>query len=161
MELRAVPAATRGQKPYPRRPPAITKTDSKPHTEHQNRNTPERYKHLKSLALSPCTPWPSCFGGAYQVSGTPDNSLWEWTDSPSNGFSGAVNATVKSWVGMVHSAADSFDSGYLDYPADGNTSEWQNDDWKNAVGHGFYRVVGTRQSDGSRSVHLQLTSYRD
>lgn len=32
-----------------------------------------------------CTPWPSCFGAPYQVSGTPDNSLWEWSDSPSLG----------------------------------------------------------------------------
>ena len=74
-------------------------------------------------------------------------------------FSGQVNKTVKDWIGLVHSAADTFDSGYLDYPADGNTSEWQNNDWERAVGHGFYRVVGTRQSDGSWSVHLQLTSY--
>ena len=31
---------------------------------------------------SQCTPFPSCFGTAYQVTGTSDNSLWEWTYSP-------------------------------------------------------------------------------
>jgi hypothetical protein len=32
-----------------------------------------------------CSPWPSCFGGTYQVTGTADNALTEWTFSPSMG----------------------------------------------------------------------------
>ena len=31
---------------------------------------------------SVCTPFPSCFGAPFQVSGTPDNALWEWTAAP-------------------------------------------------------------------------------
>lgn len=36
---------------------------------------------------SPYSPWPICFGAAYQVTGTPDNSLAEWTNSPNLGGS--------------------------------------------------------------------------
>ena len=76
------------------------------------------------------------------------------------GFAAAVNATVKQWIQTVNVAGDTFDSGYLDFPAVGvSTSTWQNEDWQNAVGHGFYRVVGTRHGDGSWSIQLQLTSY--
>lgn len=77
------------------------------------------------------------------------------------GFAKAVNATVHDWVAnKVHGDADTFDSGYLDYPGITTpTSDWQSQDWQNAVGHGFYRVVGTRQADGTWSVRLQLTSY--
>jgi hypothetical protein len=49
VEPRAVPAATRGQEPYPPIIAAITKTDSKTGTEHENHNTPADNKHLKIL----------------------------------------------------------------------------------------------------------------
>lgn len=35
-----------------------------------------------SAHASYCSPWPTCFGTAYQVTGTPDNSLDEWSNSP-------------------------------------------------------------------------------
>lgn len=38
-----------------------------------------------AATASICTPFPRCFGTPFQVSGTPDNSLTEWTDSPLNG----------------------------------------------------------------------------
>jgi len=63
------PAATRGREPCPHAVTAITKTESKTRTEHQNRNTSENHEHLKSLVLPrrrayparPCgrhAPWP-------------------------------------------------------------------------------------------------------
>ena len=71
-----------------------------------------------------------------------------------------MNQTVNGWVRRAHQAsADRFDSGYLDFATSPHAVEWQNDDWAYAVGHCFYRVVGTRRADGSWSVHLQLTSY--
>jgi hypothetical protein len=51
VEPHAIPAAKRGQKPYPHTAAAITKTDSKTDTEHQTSNTPECFKQLKSLVL--------------------------------------------------------------------------------------------------------------
>ena len=51
VEPRATPAATRGSQPSPHRAATTTKPDFKTGTEHQNRNTPERHKHLKSLVL--------------------------------------------------------------------------------------------------------------
>jgi hypothetical protein len=81
--------------------------------------------------------------------------------SGSVGFSQKVDGTVNEWLERVHNAASTFDSGWLDFPAKntpGDTDIW-NDDWKYALGHCFYRVVGTRQGDGSWTVHLQLTSY--
>lgn len=79
-------------------------------------------------------------------------------------FSVAVNDQVNHWISLVHGSASTFDSGWMDYPLTyngnlGSTSNWNNDDWKNAVGHGFFRVVGTQQSNGNWSVALQLTSY--
>jgi len=38
-----------------------------------------------SAQAAVCSPWPTCFGAAYQVSGAPDNALGEWTYSPSDG----------------------------------------------------------------------------
>jgi hypothetical protein len=48
-------------------------------------------------SASPCTPWPSCFGTTYQVTGTPDNSLWEWSNSPSLGGT-AIRAIPNGWI---------------------------------------------------------------
>jgi hypothetical protein len=72
----------------------------------------------------------------------------------STGFANQVNATVVQRLGWYGSTGH-FDSGYLDFASDA----WQNGDWSNAVGHGYYRVVGTQQSDGTWSVRLWLTSY--
>jgi hypothetical protein len=75
-------------------------------------------------------------------------------------FSVAVNSQVSSWIAGVHGDASTFDSGWLDYPLNsGSTSNWNDDDWRFAMGHGFFRVTGTRQSNGDWSVSLQLTSY--
>jgi hypothetical protein len=80
-------------------------------------------------------------------------------------FSVAVNSTVDQWIGLSGSTGGTFDSGWLDYPLNnadgslGSTGNWNSDDWANAVGHGFFRVVGTRGSGGGWSVALQLTSY--
>src|ERR1019366_266876 len=51
VEPRARPAATRGQQPCPHPGSAITETDSRTHTEHEDRNTSRHPKHLKSLVL--------------------------------------------------------------------------------------------------------------
>jgi hypothetical protein len=48
---------------------------------------------------APCTPWPSCFGTVYQVTGTPDNSLTEWTNSPSLG--GTTVRSVANGTSLV------------------------------------------------------------
>jgi hypothetical protein len=79
--------------------------------------------------------------------------------SESVGFATAANQTVNKWVGRADQAsADRFDSGYVGFDPSG-TNQWQSADWEYAIGHCFYRVVGTRRGDGSWSVHLQLTSY--
>jgi hypothetical protein len=80
-------------------------------------------------------------------------------------FSAVVNNTAKCWIGRVSGGASTFDSGYLDYPPNngdgtpGSTADWNNDDWRNAVGHAFFRVTGSLQANGDWVVHLQLTSY--
>jgi hypothetical protein len=79
-------------------------------------------------------------------------------------FSSQVDQEVRWWLQNQNNLADHFDSGYVGYPADGypangDINNWNSANWKNSVGHGFYRVTGTRQPDGSWSVHLQLTSY--
>jgi hypothetical protein len=85
--------------------------------------------------------------------------------STSQGFYREVNSTVQHWVTRVHGSADTFDSGYLAFapragePSQVGENEWKSEDWKYAIGHCFYRVVGTRRVDGSWLVHLQLTSY--
>jgi hypothetical protein len=72
----------------------------------------------------------------------------------SAGFHTAVDAEVHQLSQQATAAGQSaFDSGYLDYTISDSS------DWANAVGHGFYRVTGTRDASGSWTVHLQLTSY--
>ena len=56
MEPRAIPAATRGTKPWPHSGSGTTKPDSKTNTEHESGNNPECRKHLKSLVLAQDTP---------------------------------------------------------------------------------------------------------
>jgi hypothetical protein len=79
-------------------------------------------------------------------------------------FSVAVNDQVDQWISRVHGSAGTFDSGWLDYPLMvngklGDTKNWNDDNWRMAFGHGFFRVVGTRNADSTWSVSLQLTSY--
>ncbi len=69
-------------------------------------------------SASTCTPWPSCFGAAYQVTGTPDNSLWEWTYSPSLG--GSTIRTIPNgytlWVACQANDGPQEDGKYNVYP---------------------------------------------
>lgn len=72
----------------------------------------------------------------------------------SKDFASTVDATVAQRIATAQQAAqNSIDSGWLDYTFTDNI------DWKNAVGHGFYRVTGQREADGTWAVRLQLTSY--
>src|SRR5215469_14559463 len=66
-----------------------------------------------------CSPWPSCFGAAYQVTGTPDNSLWEWSDSPSNGGTAIRSVANGStlWVGCQADNGPQEDNEYNVYPS--------------------------------------------
>ena len=68
---------------------------------------------------SPCSPWPSCFGGTYQVTGTPDNSLTEWTFSPSLGGS-AIRSVANGYtlvVGCQANDGPQEDGKYNVYPS--------------------------------------------
>jgi hypothetical protein len=66
---------------------------------------------LAGVAVAPparaavCAPWPSCFGTAYQVSGTSDNSLWEWTNDPQHGGS-AIRAVPNGYTLLVRCQAN-------------------------------------------------------
>ena len=51
MEPRARPAATRGQQPGPDTASTTRKTGTRTDTEHEDHNTPNKRKHLKSLVL--------------------------------------------------------------------------------------------------------------
>lgn len=85
------------------------------------------------------------------------NLLFDSTAAYRNGpgFAAAVDCTVKTWIHRVGNDANVFDSGYIGVLP----STWGSWDWRLAIGHGFYRVVGIRQPNGTWSVHLQLTSY--
>jgi hypothetical protein len=92
----------------------------------------------------------------------PFSSSVAYHDSP--GFAASVDATAASWIGEQRPQDSSFDSGYIEFPppapdgSPGDTGLWGNTDWQNAVGHGFYRLAGTRTAGGSWSVSLQVTS---
>ena len=58
MEPRARPAATRGQQPSPDTASATGKTGTRTDTEHEDHNTPNKRKHLKSLVLGMGARWP-------------------------------------------------------------------------------------------------------
>jgi hypothetical protein len=76
------------------------------------------------------------------------------------GFKSAVDAAARHWIGEQRPQDTAFDSGYIDFPSIGvSTDTWGSDDWKRAVGHGFFRLVGARQASGAWTVQLQLTSY--
>ena len=82
------------------------------------------------------------------------------------GFKTAVDAAAQRWIAEQRSQDSAFDSGYMDFPAFNastgiydSTDTWGSGDWQRAVGHGFFRLVGTRQASGAWSVQLQLTSY--
>lgn len=78
----------------------------------------------------------------------------------STGFSSTVDNTVMQEIAKRGQGATTFDSGWNDYPpADVPTTAWKNYDWQNSVGHGFFRVTGQLQKDGTWHVRLQLTSY--
>jgi surface antigen len=68
---------------------------------------------------SPCTPWPSCFGTAYQVTGTSDNSLWEWTYSPNLGGSAirSIPNGYTLWVGCQANNGPQEDNKFNIYPS--------------------------------------------
>jgi hypothetical protein len=51
VEPRARPAATRGQQPCPDTASTTGKTGTRIETEHEDHNTPNKRKHLKSLVL--------------------------------------------------------------------------------------------------------------
>src|SRR6185437_13052874 len=52
-----------------------------------------------SAAANVCSPWPGCFGTAYQVTGTSHNSLAEWTYSPAAG--GTVVRSVPNGTTLI------------------------------------------------------------
>ena len=52
VEPRARPVATRGQQPCPDTSSTTGKTGTGTDTEHEDHNTPNKQKHLKSLVLS-------------------------------------------------------------------------------------------------------------
>jgi hypothetical protein len=84
-----------------------------------------------------CSPWPSCFGAAYQVSGTPDNSLWEWNNSPSLGGS-AIRAIPNGYtliVGCQANDGPQEDGKYNSYPTVPSTT------WDFAWDGGLSRYV--------------------
>ena len=74
---------------------------------------------IQSAKAAECTPWPSCFGAAYQVAGTPDNSLWEWTGDPSNGGTAirSVPNHYTLWVGCQANNGPQEDGKYNVYPS--------------------------------------------
>jgi lysophospholipase L1-like esterase len=64
-----------------------------------------------------CSPWPACFGTGYQVTGTPDNSLAEWTNSPALGGSAirSVSNGYTLFVGCQANNGPQEDSKYNVY----------------------------------------------
>jgi hypothetical protein len=89
-----------------------------------------------SANASICNPWPSCAGGAgyYQVSGTPDNSLWEWTYSPSAG--GQKIRTIPNgyalWIFCQANNGPQEDGKYNIYPSVPSTT-WD-EGWDGTLG---------------------------
>jgi hypothetical protein len=83
-----------------------------------------------------------------------------WYDS---GFEAAIIKMFQMRISMLGPSDTTFDSGWNSFPkvdlSQPDLGNWATEDWKNAVGHGFFRIVGTKQSDGTWLVHLQLTSY--
>lgn len=72
-------------------------------------------------------------------------------------FAATVDTTAKQQINTSRSAGlSTFDSGWREYTF---PNPLHVADWYNAVGHGFYRVTGQRNADGTWSSHLQLTSY--
>jgi len=79
---------------------------------------------VSTAKASPCTPWPGCFGTPYQVTGTPDNSLTEWTGSPSLGGT-AITSVPNGYtlvVGCQANDGPQEDGEYNVYPSAPSTT---------------------------------------
>lgn len=92
-----------------------------------------------------------------------DSTVPYFASTGTGSFSATVDSTVDNLINAANGgtgATGTFDSGWADYPAVGvDTTAWNDDDWRYATGHGFFRVTGTRQSGGGWSVSLQWSSY--
>ena len=82
---------------------------------------------------SPCSPFPSCFGSAYQVSGTPDNSLWEWTGNPSGGGT-AIRPVANGYTLVVGCQANNGPQEDDEYNAPGVPSQTWDLAWDSGLG---------------------------
>ena len=120
-------------------------------------------RHVQALEAIPFSDASSFFGHFLDGSCSDlnfDSTNAFWNDG---GFEAAVIKEFQFRINILGSSDTTFDSGWVSFPkADSSQPDlgtWSTFDWQNAVGHSFFRIVGTKQSDGTWLVHLQLTSY--
>jgi hypothetical protein len=91
------------------------------------------------------------------LSNSGQDLLFSSTDAynQDGGLQAAVDDTAQHWISQQRPQDVTFDTEYVPF----DLATWAGHDWGYAMGHCFYRLVGTRVAGGNWSVSLRLTSY--